>query len=80
MKTSVMTRGKSLLLAFISCNKIILRLVPPLGRAYRIYMLEPHFSRLNTASVNTLTGTRRTAFGQLSRIFNFDLAGLLHRP
>ena len=24
-----------------------LRLVPPLGRAYRIYMLEPHFPRLS---------------------------------
>ena len=27
-----------------------LRLVPPLGRAYRIYMLEPHFPRLSTIS------------------------------
>ena len=31
-----------------------LRLVPPLGRAYRVYMLEPHFSRLNTASVKRI--------------------------
>ena len=27
-----------------------LRLVPPLGRAYRIYLLEPHFPRLITIS------------------------------
>ena len=30
--------------------------------------------------LNTLRGTRITGFAQLSRIFNFYLAGLLHRP
>ena len=30
--------------------------------------------------LNTLTSTRITGFAQLSRIFNFYLAGLLHRP
>ena len=30
--------------------------------------------------LNTLTGTRITGFAQLSRIFDFYLAGLLHRP
>jgi hypothetical protein len=30
--------------------------------------------------INTLTGARITGFAQLSRIFNFYLAGLLHRP
>ena len=32
------------------------------------------------ARVNTLRYTRITGFAQLSRIFNFYLAGLLHRP
>ena len=30
--------------------------------------------------INTLTGTRITGFAQFSHIFNFYLAGLLHRP
>ena len=30
--------------------------------------------------LNTLRYTRITGFAQLSRIFNFYLAGLLHRP
>ena len=30
--------------------------------------------------INTLTVTRITGFAQLSRIFDFYLAGLLHRP
>ena len=37
-------------------------------------------SKHQRGNVNTLTVTRITGFAQLSRIFNFYLAGLLHRP
>jgi hypothetical protein len=39
-------------------------------------LVELHISRW----LNTLTVARITGFAQLSRIFNFYLAGLLHRP
>ena len=35
---------------------------------------------VETYALNTLTIARITGFAQLSRIFNFYLAGLLHRP
>ena len=36
--------------------------------------------RASPIMINTLTVVRITGFAQLSRIFNFYLAGLLHRP
>jgi hypothetical protein len=43
-----------------------------------VLRLSDSYSRSNKL-VNTLTTTRISALGQLSRIFNFDFKGPLHR-